>query len=98
MIAKRLYAVIKKVENIVDINSIQYQFASGCDLSMFYNERHKRVLRDGSKPSRKYMTITGTSKATATRDLQEPLAMSALRPLGEWRSVCYELPINAGLH
>lgn len=41
--------------------------------------------------ARKYMAITGTSKATATRDLQHLLAIKALRQLGSGRSVRYEL-------
>ena len=46
---------------------------------------------EGGMSAKKYMSITGTSKATATRDLQELLAMGAFNQLGEGRSVRYEL-------
>ena len=66
------------------------------------NERQLKVIRrmmqagsvgfEGGMSAKKYMTITGTSKATATRDLQELSALGALRQYGEGRSVRYELP------
>lgn len=57
----------------------------------------KRMMRSGPKgfeggmSAKKYMAITGTSKATATRDLQHLLAMKALSQIGSGRSVRYEL-------
>lgn len=69
------------------------------------NERQLKVIRrmmqagiagfEGGMSAKKYMTMTGTSKATATRDLQALFAMGALRQLGEGRSVRYEVTINA---
>ena len=41
--------------------------------------------------AKKYMIITNTSKATATRHLQELVEMHALRQMGGGRSVRYEL-------
>lgn len=65
------------------------------------NERQlkviKRMLQTGIKSfeggisAKKYMSITGTSKATATRDLQHMFAIKALKQMGSGRSVRYEL-------
>ena len=65
------------------------------------NERQLKIVQrmfqsgvqgfEGGMSAKKYMSITGTSKATATRDLQELLAMGAFNQLGEGRSVRYEL-------
>ncbi len=65
------------------------------------NERQtkviKRMLQEGIKgfeggmSAKKYMSITGTSKATATRDLQHLLIVKALKQSGGGRSVRYEL-------
>lgn len=43
----------------------------------------------GGMTARKYASLTGTSKATATRDLQELSAMGALRAQGSGRSTHY---------
>ena len=48
----------------------------------------------GGMSARKYISITGTSKATATRDLQHLLAMKALRQMGGGHSVRYELNLD----
>lgn len=68
------------------------------------NERQLKVIKrmmqagvegfEGGMSAKKYMAMTGVSKATATRDLQDLLAMGALRQLGEGRSIRYELSIN----
>jgi Fic family protein len=41
--------------------------------------------------AKKYISITGTSKATATRDLQHLLLINAFKQIGSGRSVRYEL-------
>jgi Fic family protein len=57
----------------------------------------KRMMQAGTKgftggmSAKKYMIIADTSKATATRDLQQLLAMQALKQIGSGRSVRYEL-------
>lgn len=57
----------------------------------------KRMLKsgvegfEGGMNAKKYMNITGISKATATRDLQELATMAILKPAGKGRSVRYEL-------
>ena len=67
------------------------------------NERQLKVIRrmmqsglkgfEGGMSAKKYMSITGTSKATATRDLQHLLAIHAFSQIGSGRSVRYELVI-----
>src|SRR5262249_45711547 len=66
-----------------------------------FNERQmkviKRMLRtepkgfEGGINAKKYMAMTGTSKATATRDLQSLLAMKAIQQIGDGRGTRYEL-------
>lgn len=68
------------------------------------NERQMKVLRrmmqagakgfEGGMSAKKYMTITGTSKATATRDLQHLLAIKIFRQIGSGRSARYELCLD----
>ena len=68
------------------------------------NERQlkaiKRMLEqgpngfEGGMNARKYISITGTSKATATRDLQDLSAMKLLIPKGGGRSVSYDINLN----
>jgi Fic family protein len=65
------------------------------------NERQEKVLSRmaeegpdgflGGMSAKKYMSITKTSKATATRDLQKLVDIGALRMLGEGRSTRYEI-------
>lgn len=68
------------------------------------NERQTRVLtrmtlegpgsfKDGMS-AKKYIAITGTSKPTATRDLQELSGLGALIPAGGGRSTRYHLPFG----
>lgn len=48
----------------------------------------------GGMSAKKYMAITRTSKATATRDLQQLTAIGALVANGQGKSTSYNLPIN----
>ena len=50
--------------------------------------------RTGGMNTRKYVGITGVSKATATRDLQYLQEIGALRPIGEGRGRRYELGLE----
>lgn len=71
------------------------------------NERQLKVIKrmlqegvygfEGGMSAKKYMTMTGTSKATATRDLQELQKLHIFRKIGAGRSVRYEfnLKMNA---
>jgi Fic family protein len=66
-----------------------------------FNDRQLKVVErmlqsgvkgfEGGMSAKKYMTITNTSKATATRDLQHLLAIKAFKQIGGGRSVRYEL-------
>jgi len=68
------------------------------------NERQLKVIKrmlqagvkgfEGGMSAKKYMSITGTSKATATRDLQHLFSIKALKQIGGGRSVHYELNLN----
>ena len=65
------------------------------------NERQTKVIKrmfdagpsgfEGGMSAKKYMRIADTTKATATRDLQQLVAMKVLKKSGEGRSVRYEL-------
>jgi len=65
------------------------------------NERQlkviKRILQEGSKgfeggmTAKKYMRITQTSKATATRDLQKLLDLGIFKVEGDGRSTSYQI-------
>jgi len=65
------------------------------------NPRQEKVLNrmfdagpegfDGGMRTKKYISITKTSKATATRDLQELVKLGALWPKGSGRSKHYEI-------
>jgi Fic family protein len=67
------------------------------------NDRQLKVIKrmlqagvngfEGGISARKYMSITGTSKATATRDLQHLFALNILKSIGSGRSLRYELEI-----
>lgn len=67
------------------------------------NERQKQILRhmleegpkgfEGGMSAKKYMTITGASKATATRDLQDLAEKGILVPTGGGRSTNYKIKL-----
>jgi Fic family protein len=48
----------------------------------------------GGMMAKKYMSIAKTSKATATRDLQDMVEKQCLRPMGAGRGVHYELNLR----
>ena len=65
------------------------------------NERQNKVINrmlaagpdsfQGGMNVRKYVGITGTSRATASRDLQDLVSMQVFMPMGAGRSARYEL-------
>ena len=65
------------------------------------SERQLKVIRrmleagpkgfEGGMNARKYVALTRTSKATATRDLQELVTLGVLVPSGGGRSISYEV-------
>lgn len=67
------------------------------------NERQKKVVRrmleegyqgfKGGMNARKYVSLAKTSKATATRDLQDLVAKGIFKPIGGGRSTRYEINI-----
>lgn len=67
------------------------------------NERQQKVVRrmleeghqgfEGGMNARKYVSIAGTSKATATRDLQDLVLKGIFKPLGGGRSTRYEIKL-----
>lgn len=68
------------------------------------NERQRKVVARmfdagpdgfvGGMSARKFVALTGVSKATATRDLQQLVEMGALASLGSGRGVRYELVLG----
>ena len=67
------------------------------------NDRQIQILRrmleegpdgfEGGMSAKKYMTITGASKATATRDLQDLAEKKILAPTGGGRSTHYQIKL-----
>ncbi|QCX01344.1 Fic family protein [Aggregatimonas sangjinii] len=67
------------------------------------NERQQKVVRrmleeehqgfEGGMNARKYVSLAKTSKATATRDLQDLVAKGIFKPIGGGRSTRYEIKI-----
>lgn len=65
------------------------------------NDRQMQIIRrmleegpdgfEGGMSAKKYMTITGASKATATRDLQELVEKGIFAPTGGGRSTRYQI-------
>lgn len=83
---------------LIDFILIKTRFID--DFKNSFNERQlKAVLKmlespegfEGGMTARKYGSITKTSKATATRDLQELVMLGALVPGGAGRNVHYEV-------
>lgn len=67
------------------------------------NERQQKVVRrmleeghqgfEGGMNARKYVSLAKTSKATATRDLQDLVQKGIFKPIGGGRSTRYEINI-----
>lgn len=67
------------------------------------NDRQKKVVRrmldeghkgfEGGMKARKYVSLTGASKATATRDLQDLVEKEVFVPIGGGRSTRYEVKL-----
>lgn len=68
------------------------------------NERQRKAINrmlasgpqgfEGGMSAKKYIAITGTSKATATRDLQHLAEIRAFTPIGGGRSIHYNLNLE----
>ncbi len=67
------------------------------------NDRQTKILRrmleegprgfEGGMNAKKYMSLTGASKATATRDLQDLTEKGIFTPAGGGRSTCYQISL-----
>jgi Fic family protein len=63
------------------------------------NERQRKVIKKileeeffkGGMNTKKYISITGASKSTATRDLQDLVEMNIFKSTGGGRSTSYEI-------
>jgi len=92
-----------QVEVEKQINFILKKSAFFDNFKNAFNERQLKAIQrmlqagvkgfEGGMSAKKYMAITDTSKATATRDLQHLLAIKALKQIGGGRSIRYELNI-----
>jgi Fic family protein len=68
------------------------------------NERQSKVIKrmmragpkgfEGGMSAKKYSAMTGVSKATATRDLQNLLTLKAFKQIGNGRNIRYELNLE----
>lgn len=93
-----------EIESETEINFILKKAKFFDNFSAQLNERQLKVVQrmmragaegfEGGMSARKYMVITDSSKATATRDLQALLAMQAFKQIGSGRSVRYELNLS----
>ncbi len=69
-----------------------------------FNNRQQKVIQrmlkeglkgfEGGMNAKKYISIVGISKATATRDLQDLVKRNILIPMGGGRSTSYEINLN----
>ena len=100
--------VMKKFESVADgidnmVAAAKYDYT----LSNFNEQMNERQLRavqrileegpkgfEGGMNARKYIGITKTSKATATRDLQDLVGKGIFIPIGGGRSTRYELALE----
>lgn len=99
--------VIQKAQEIGE-KRIQFAIVSYRFLDTFQHKLNKReqqvLLQMIEQPeefeneisAKHYMGITGTSKATATRDLQELRDLGILLPVGSGRSARYQLHLPSG--
>jgi Fic family protein len=77
----KFFAAFENILNARQLKAVRHMWQAG--LKGF----------EGGMSAQKYMKITGVSKATATRDLQDLHASGALRQIGKGRNVRYELEI-----
>jgi Fic family protein len=89
-------------ERLIDFILVKAQFFDRHGRQL--NERQQKVIRrmldngpnsfEGGINARKYISITGASKATATRDLQYLAEIGALISIGGGRSTRYEVNLH----
>lgn len=93
-----IYHAQQYARNLIDFTLKKIQFMDRIKEQI--NERQKKVLLrmleshqgfEGGMTAKKYISITSTSKATATRDLQELTHIGALSTEGSGRNVRYRI-------
>ncbi|GAB3227934.1 Fic family protein [Algoriphagus aestuariicola] len=92
----------EKVEEVIEFSLKKAQFFDTYRAEI--NERELKVLSrmleegpegfEGGMNAKKYMSLTGASKATATRDLQHLRDLGILVPQGGGRSVSYQVNLS----
>ncbi len=93
--------LIAQTEVEIQINFILKKSKFFDTFETVLNERQLKAIQrmlkvgvkgfEGGMSAKKYMVITDTSKATATRDLQHLVSINAFKQIGSGRSVRYEL-------
>ncbi|MCB9285326.1 MAG: Fic family protein [Lewinellaceae bacterium] len=91
----------REAESMIEFTLIKTRFFDR--YAELLNARQEKVLRrmldedpdgfEGGMSAKKYMSIAKTSKATATRDMQQLMEWGIFVPLGEGRSRRYEVRI-----
>ena len=86
-------------DKIIQFTISKWHFLAVFDHKL--NERQRKVINrmlldgpdsfQGGMNVRKFVGITGVSRATATRDLQELVSLQVFSPLGAGRSARYDL-------
>ncbi|WP_298740468.1 Fic family protein [uncultured Chitinophaga sp.] len=89
----------QQTRQLIDLTILKTRFFDRFKNNL--NERQLKVIRkmleagpegfEGGMTARKYISITRTSKATATRDLQELVELGALKSEGKTRSIHYSI-------
>lgn len=92
----------EKVEELIEFSLLKTRFFD--TYSQELNERELKALNcmleegpggfEGGMNAKKYMSMTGASKATATRDLQHLRDLGIFIPEGGGRSVRYQINLN----
>lgn len=97
-----IYDALCDTENLLDFILQKTKYFD--QFSDLLNERQQKVIQrmlengpdgfEGGMSAKKYIAITGASKATATRDLQYLVEIGALKIIGAGRSTRYEVNIK----
>lgn len=97
--------ILKALDNTIKIIDFTIKKTQLFDTHKEYlNERQEKVLKkmlesafeefEGGMSAKKYMKITKTSKATATRDIQQLRDSGIFIPIGKGRSTTYKVVLN----
>lgn len=97
--------ILKALDNSIKIVDFTIKKTQFFDTHKEYlNARQEKVLKkmlesafeefEGGMSAKKYMNITKTSKATATRDIQQLRELGIFIPFGKGRSTSYKVVLN----